>query len=80
MARTESKTTRADTQAAGLRFHSVALGSLAVASYLADWLPLLWFALGLSMVSMFSVRLAVFARLHALFCSDVSLPAAHPNE
>ncbi len=80
MARTESKTTRADTQAAALRFHSVALGSLAVASYLADWRPLLWLALGLSMVSMFSVRLAVFARLHALFRSDVSLPAAHPNE
>lgn len=80
MTSTGPRTARADTQAAALRFHSLALGSLIVASYLADRLPLLWVALGLSMASMFSVRLAVFARLHALFRSDVSLPAAHPNE
>ena len=80
MTRTESKPPRADMAAAALQFHSVALGSLALASYLTDWLPLLWAALGLSMVSMFSARLAVFARLHALFRPGVSLPVAHPNE
>jgi len=67
MARTESKPTGAGMSAAALRFHHLMLGSLAVASYLGEWLPLLWVALGLSMVSMLSVRLAVFARLFALF-------------
>ena len=44
---------------AGIRFHQFATGCLPVMAYLADWVPPLWVALGLSVLAAISDRLVI---------------------